>query len=231
MQPGKSAVTGAGMVRLGRGCAGGALLLLGLAACSQTQNVADSATTQSSQQPTEQSAPTDNQAKTSMTKAEGETAPTSETTLPAMPVATMQAQNAQVAMGESIAIEFQVENRGDNDVRLLLWGSPLEKSLSGPVFRVLYAAEGVSADSAMTEIPYAGRMIKRRAPADSDYVVLPAGEKLANTVTLDNAYALSQPGTYRIEFAPLSATQSDTFTLGDTTVYMLDRAVTIVRSR
>lgn len=143
-----------------------------------------------------------------------------------MPVATMRALNPEVSVGEAIEIEFSVENTAGPQVSLLPWGSPMESELTGPAFNIVR----IGSDGQSTDVPYGGLMIRRAPPTDSDYVVLPTGVRLVNTLSLDQSYSLSEPGTYQISFAPLGLSSANVFTMGETEVYMQNPVLRVVRN-
>ena len=85
---------------------------------------------------------------------------------------------------------YSIRNGTAESVRLLPWGTPLEDDLMADSFNISYQGELQ---------PYTGRMVKRMAPVDADYITLGANETLEVTVDLSRAYNTSQPGSYIVE--------------------------------
>ena len=88
-------------------------------------------------------------------------------------------------------IEFTLENRSGDTLRVLKWYTPLE-GLNGRILEV--TREG-------KPLPYLGRMVKRGPPAAEDYLSLGRGASASATFDLARAYDLSVPGRYRVAFA------------------------------
>lgn len=145
--------------------------------------------------------------------------------LPKMPIASMKAVESEIGSEDQLSIEFTVKNHSSESVKLLLWGSPLETDLTGPLFRIIR-----NPGSAESILPYQGVMVKRRAPTDSDYVELASGEQLVNTLALDDSYAVGEPGIYQVEFAPADLSTGNIFTMGKSKVYLAEAIVTVKRN-
>ncbi len=86
--------------------------------------------------------------------------------------------------------QYSIRNGTAEAVRLLPWGTPLEEELMADSFNVEYQGE---------LLPYTGRMVKRMAPLDADYITLSADETLTVTVDLTKAYNTSLPGKYTVQ--------------------------------
>ena len=142
-----------------------------------------------------------------------------------LPMATMATLLPEVGSDQVVEIEFSVQNATGRAVKLLPWGTPMESRLSGPSFRVTR----LEPDGQSIDVPYLGMMIRRAAPKESDYILLPPGETLTNKLKLDDAYSLSTPGSYTIEYAPFDISADGVFAMGDTLVLMRTPKISIVR--
>jgi hypothetical protein len=94
------------------------------------------------------------------------------------------------AAGQPIVARFTLTNEGTAPARVLTWLTPLE-GLWGNIFRVTQDGR---------DVPYAGPMLKRGAPTADDYVTIPPGAAVHESVDMSPAYDLHAPGRYRIEF-------------------------------
>lgn len=97
---------------------------------------------------------------------------------------------AQVRAGQPVEVRFQLTNPTAKPLHVLRWQTPLE-GLMGRIFEV-------TRDGA--EVPYQGPMVKRAAPAASDYTTIAPGATAEASVEASLAYDFSQPGRYRIAF-------------------------------
>lgn len=94
-------------------------------------------------------------------------------------------------VGQAVILGFTLENLGDETLWILKWYTPLE-GIAGKIFRVTRDGE---------DLPYQGLMVKRGDPRREDYVRLGPGESASQEVDLSEAYDLSLPGEYRVEFS------------------------------
>jgi hypothetical protein len=94
--------------------------------------------------------------------------------------------------GNKVLVRFVLANRGELEVSVLTWYSPLE-GLLGNVFRVVDAAGAVR--------PYQGPMVKRGDPEADEYTTVPPKGEIAEEVDLALAYDLTAPGRYTVTFA------------------------------
>ena len=90
-------------------------------------------------------------------------------------------------------ILFYVTNTSDDAVRLLRWNTPLEKELSADVFLVSLNGQAVD---------YQGRMVKRGAPGEQDYLDIPAGGRVEARVDIARYYDVAATGSYTISYKP-----------------------------
>jgi peptidyl-Lys metalloendopeptidase len=93
-------------------------------------------------------------------------------------------------VGGPVQLGFTLENLSAEPVWVLVWYTPLE-GLLGNIFHV-------SRDGA--ELRYLGPLVKRGDPGADAYRRIEPGKSLAAEVDLAQAYDLSVPGEYRVEF-------------------------------
>ena len=96
----------------------------------------------------------------------------------------------QIARGEAVTVQFKLANRGDEELLVLDWYTPLE-GLAGEIFRV--ARDGRS-------VPYQGVLLKRGVPLPDEYVTIRPGESVSAEVDLATGYDFSIPADYTIEY-------------------------------
>lgn len=100
------------------------------------------------------------------------------------------AKQLQLEPDADMQLVFTVENLTDDAIVILPWGTPMEAVLSADVFDVEHQGD---------KLPYQGRMIKRSAPTESDYLTVPSGENLDFTVNLSQAYDTRTAGVYTVQ--------------------------------
>ena len=88
-------------------------------------------------------------------------------------------------------VVLSVTNNSKQDIEVLKWNTPFEKTLSSDVFNVNINGKDNS---------YVGRAIKRMKPKDSDYLLLEAGVSEKITVNLSTYYEMRKRGEYSVEF-------------------------------
>lgn len=91
-----------------------------------------------------------------------------------------------------VTVSFTLRNAGPQDLHLLRWGSPFEGAWFGP-FMTVRTAKG--------ELRFQGAMRKRGDPSAQDYLLVAAGQSVAATVTLDDAFTLPTTGTLTLQAA------------------------------
>lgn len=91
-----------------------------------------------------------------------------------------------------VTVRFTLRNPGVHDLHVLRWGSPFESGWFGPFMTVRTAAG---------ELRYQGAMRKRGDPSAQDYLLLPAGQSVAATVTLNDAFHLPATGALALQAA------------------------------
>ena len=105
-----------------------------------------------------------------------------------------------VSGDQPVQIVFYLSNDTDETVRVLPWGTPLERTLTADVFVVTFNED---------RLPYVGLMVKRAAPSADDYLALQAGEKVEMVVNLSSGYDMRGIGDYQIELELLYLQSAD----------------------
>lgn len=95
-----------------------------------------------------------------------------------------------VKLGEAVTLKFKLKNNSGDDLMLLKWNTPLE-GWFGSSFKVTRDGQWVN---------YQGAMVKRFRPSSDDYVAVPAGKSVSNTVNLAEGYQINQAGEYQFVF-------------------------------
>lgn len=95
-----------------------------------------------------------------------------------------------VKLGEAVTLKFELKNNSADDLMLLKWNTPLE-GWFGSSFNVTRGGKWVN---------YQGAMVKRFRPSSDDYVAIPAGKSISNTVNLAEGYQINQAGEYQFVF-------------------------------
>jgi peptidyl-Lys metalloendopeptidase len=89
---------------------------------------------------------------------------------------------------QPVKTTFRLTNHSQETMRVLKWFTPLEGMWSDCLL-VIRNGE---------RVPYDGRLAKRGTPASEDYVTLGTGEFVEETVAIDEAYQVSDPGVYNV---------------------------------
>jgi peptidyl-Lys metalloendopeptidase len=96
---------------------------------------------------------------------------------------------AKVATKDRLDVRFVVTNTSSDPVHVLTWLTPLEP-FNSEVFLVTRNGEPVD---------YIGRLVKRGAPTEEDYVTVAPGKSVSHTLDLAEAYAIYNSGDYKIQ--------------------------------
>jgi peptidyl-Lys metalloendopeptidase len=91
---------------------------------------------------------------------------------------------------EDVILHVTITNPNSYPIRILKWFTPLD-GIERSLFTVLRNGE---------LIRYKGRMIKRAAPTDKDYITLKEGESVTSDVNLSQYYALSVSDNYEVTY-------------------------------
>ncbi|MEI8360108.1 MAG: hypothetical protein WCH13_16680 [Deltaproteobacteria bacterium] len=92
--------------------------------------------------------------------------------------------------GGPVMVNVTIANPGKQRIALLRWRTPLG-GVEAPLFSV--TRDG-------SPVRYLGRMIKRTAPNEADYVTFEAGESVTTEVDIAKFYALDTPGHYVVAY-------------------------------
>jgi len=101
--------------------------------------------------------------------------------------------NSRYHKPEPVLLDVSFINKTDAPLRLLKWGTPLERIMTRDSFEVIRNGES---------LPYIGRMVKRGPPQDNDYQLIKPSQAVTGTVDLGKNYALDQTGEYSVRFRP-----------------------------
>lgn len=126
----------------------------------------------------------------------------------------------RVVAGDPMSVKFFIENNSSQDLKILIWNTPLEETLSADVLSVMRDGETLA---------YTGRKVRRGEPGGDDYVVLEAGDSVENEIELSRSYDVSGSGTYRISFSPSLDTSTQEYRIEDLVLTVSDSAATIIR--
>jgi len=94
------------------------------------------------------------------------------------------------AVGDTIWIQFSLENQSQEALYLLQWYTPLE-GIMGDIFEVQRDGQPVS---------YLGILAMRANPTIDSYIFLEPGRAMSAEVNISQAYDFSQTGMYTIRF-------------------------------
>ena len=95
-----------------------------------------------------------------------------------------------------VILESKLTNHTD-DLTFLSWNTPFDHSLTGNFLRVVEMVD----DGAEKELAYTGRMVKRRAPTELDYITVLGGKTLKNQLDITKSYTFCQNRRYIISLA------------------------------
>ena len=90
---------------------------------------------------------------------------------------------------ERVDVRFIVTNNSPDPVHVLKWLTPLEP-FNSEVFLVTKNGK---------PIEYIGRLVKRGAPTEKDYITIQPNESVSNTLDISEAYAITEIGDYQIQ--------------------------------
>ena len=95
-------------------------------------------------------------------------------------------------------VVFELRNDGTASVDVLRFDTPLENTLAADVF--VLRRVGKSVDGVAGRAVYAGRLYKRAAPAEEDFVTIAPGESASAVIDLESHYDVPVAGTYRVDY-------------------------------
>ncbi len=88
-------------------------------------------------------------------------------------------------------IHIAIQNISNRTLRILKWHTPFAKEIGNNLFLVRRNDR---------EVPYLGKLIKRRAPEKRDYLILRPDESIETDIDIAKLYDLGKPGTYTFQF-------------------------------
>jgi peptidyl-Lys metalloendopeptidase len=94
------------------------------------------------------------------------------------------------ADGEDVLVKVIISNPGTQEIRILRWLTPID-GIESDIFSLTVDGQTAS---------YTGRLYKRQAPTESDYLTIKPGERLESSVDLADYYDMSLPGPYHIAY-------------------------------
>ena len=97
---------------------------------------------------------------------------------------------ARLSRRQSAVLSLSVHNRSQQTLHLLKRNTPFEGWL----------ADSLSVEHEGQPVPYSGVMVKRMPPTASEYLHLNPGASRRYRVSLQAAYDVSRPGTYRVQW-------------------------------
>jgi len=127
-------------------------------------------------------------------------------------------ERAEKSVPDAAHVLFYIDNNTDEDIRMLIWGTPFEQQLSADILSVTHNGQ---------TLPYLGRMIKRGTPLEADYINVPAGMRLDSPLDLSKSYGVANAGEYSValkvvEIAGVSMINQETpVTLGNSELSLL----------
>lgn len=105
-------------------------------------------------------------------------------------VVSLQTDKQSYVAADQQRLAFNMANASDRDITVLKWRTPLEGFKSN-----MFAVE---VDG--RPVPYLGRVYKRGAPTEDDYITIPANGDVTETVDLSEAYDIARSGIYSITY-------------------------------
>ena len=85
---------------------------------------------------------------------------------------------------------FSLTNQSSRPIRILKWHTPLD-GVRSDMFHVVHAGKRAA---------YMGRLYKRGAPTERDYITIKAGETVQHDMDLSEAYDIAEAGNYNVKY-------------------------------
>ncbi|MCH2192221.1 MAG: M35 family metallo-endopeptidase, partial [Gammaproteobacteria bacterium] len=111
--------------------------------------------------------------------------------LPQQISVSISADRPQYSEKDGLTITVTYQNRSVETIRILKWGTALEKNISHDLFSVIYEGES---------LPYIGRHYKRAAATDDDFLVIGPLQSVSRTIDLESLYPMNYSGKYTVEY-------------------------------
>lgn len=96
----------------------------------------------------------------------------------------------QLRVGDAISITFELHNRSNRAVHVLMRNTPFEGFLG----------QYLTIEGPLGTLSYGGAMVKRGPPTADEYLRIGAHAKRRKTLNLAEVYTFNTPGVYRIKF-------------------------------
>ena len=106
-------------------------------------------------------------------------------------VVTLSVSQSSFDSKQDVLVSVTISNPTNHTVKVLKWFTAVD-GVEEPLFNVKLNGQ---------QVAYTGRIYKRPAATDQDYISLKAGESITNTVDLGKYYDLSQSGQYDVVYA------------------------------
>ena len=103
---------------------------------------------------------------------------------------TISTTNKQLKKGEELFISIVVKNVSDSSAKFCKYHTPFE-GINNEIFEVVRNGK---------KSPYQGKLKKRRAPTEEDYIKLRPGQSTTCKVSLNQKYNIENKGNYTIRF-------------------------------
>ena len=99
--------------------------------------------------------------------------------------------DTQLLQDGRVVIESVIKNTGPSTVTFLSWGTPFESNVSSPFLVIQTDLSGE-----LETVPYAGIMIKRLPPQQTDYIETLSGQITSNTLDITESYSFCKDRDY-----------------------------------
>ncbi len=109
---------------------------------------------------------------------------------PMSAVVSLSVDKESFAESDDVIVHVAITNPNDFPIRILKWFTPLN-GVERSLFTVTRNGEPV---------PYIGKMVKRAAPTEADYITLEPGASVTSDVNLAEVYALSVSDHYQVAY-------------------------------
>jgi peptidyl-Lys metalloendopeptidase len=105
-------------------------------------------------------------------------------------IVNLSADQASFVAADDAILHMTITNLTRYPIKMLKWLTPVD-GVEGPLLTVTRDGEPVA---------YIGKLVKRAAPTEQDYILLAAGESLTWDVNLSTYYDLSTSGNYVVQY-------------------------------
>ena len=102
---------------------------------------------------------------------------------------------ASFGTGDRVLVKVNISNPTNSQIKILKWLTPA-MGVEAPIFSITRDGKAVA---------YLGKLAKRMAPTDADYITLPPGGSISSEVDLAEYYDLSASGNYSVQYNIASA--------------------------